>query len=418
MLTFAPEDTVRFTDLSVTEDQQGSFVVGSADSGEFVSIPEPGVFLIRQLQDGRSISEVTSSFRAQFGEDPGLADFLADLAALGFVERVGSTTQASKAPERSRGIVLLGGLQQRHCRWLMSPIVTILAMAAWTTLPILLATVHFPQAEDALVFPSVLVLLVVFVPVAWILLALHELAHSLVARAQGCPAYTRFGNRLWNLVCETDLSSIYSLPRKQRLRALLAGMSFDVIVLDICLLLQAVHLGVEVSLVVAYMLFSNLAYQACIFMRTDLYYAISTVIRINNLVPRARAECAYLLRVLLRRPGPRPPATRTERVAITGYLIGCLVGIGLGVATVVQLIIPASVGVISLAGQAIVRGPADPEFWAALFVIAFFIFVYSVLSWTFIRNRRDIRRNRPQPKHRRPPSPARHRVVTVADGRR
>jgi len=414
MLSLAPEDTVQFADLSVTEDQPGSFVVGSAESGEFVSIPSPGVFLIRQLQDGRSVAEVTSSFRSQFGEDPGLADFLADLGALGFVERVGSTKQVRTTPERSRGIVLLGRLGYRHCRWLMSPIITALVVVAWTTLPILLVTVHFPQAEDALVFPSVLVLLVVFVPVAWILLALHELAHSLVARAQGCPAYTRFGNRLWNLVCETDLSSIYSLPRKRRLRALLAGISFDVIVLDICLLLQAAHVGVEVSLVVAYMLFSNLAYQACIFMRTDLYYAISTVIGINNLVPRARAECAYLLRMVLRRPGPRPPATRMERVAIAGYLIGCVVGIGLGAITVVQLIIPATVGVISLAGQAIGRGPADPEFWAALFVIAFFIFVYSVLSWTFIRNRRDVNRNRPQPKHRRALSIGRHRVVDAA----
>jgi hypothetical protein len=279
----------------------------------------------------------------------------------------------------------------------------------------LLATIHFPQAEDALIFPSVLVLLVVFVPIAWILLAMHELAHSLVARAQGCPAYTRFGNRLWNLVCETDLSSIYSLPRRQRLRALLAGMTFDVMVLDICLALQGAHLGVEISLVIAYMLFSNLVFQACIFMRTDLYYAISTLIGMSNLVPRARAECAHLLRVMLGRPLLRTPATRVERITIVGYLIGCLVSLGLGAVTVVHLIVPATVGVISLAGEAIVRGPSDPEFWAALFVIAFLVFVYTVLSWTYIRNHRDVRRNRPRPKHLRSRLTPRHRAATTAD---
>lgn len=127
-------------------------------------------------------------------------------------------------------------------------------------------------------------------------------------------------------------------------------------------------------------------------MRTDLYYVFTNLTRLDNLIPQARAECAYLIHGLLRVPRQRPQAVSGRRLAVYGYLAGCLVGIGLGALTVIHLIIPASVGVVKLAVAAIGRGPAEPEFWAALFVVAFFAFVYSVLTWTFIRNRRDAAR--------------------------
>jgi hypothetical protein len=291
-------------------------------------------------------------------------------------------------------VALLGGLTQQHCGWLLSPAVTAVSVAAWVCLPLLLAVGRTPRAQDALVYRSVLVLLVVFVPVAWVLLALHELSHSLVARALGCPAYTRLGNRLWNLVCETDLSSIYSLPRRTRLRPLLAGMTFDVLILDVCLTLRALHTGGRAPLVIGYMLFSNLVFQTCIFMRTDLYYVVTTATRLDNLVPQARAECAYLVRALLRRQRRSPAIVGARRVAVRGYLAGCLVGIGLGAVTVVQLIVPASLGVVELALAAVRHGPGDPDFWAAMFVVAFFAFVYTTLGWTFVRNHRDTARRR------------------------
>jgi putative peptide zinc metalloprotease protein len=389
----APEDTVAFRDVSVTEDASGQFVLGDLETGEFVSLPEQGIIVVREFQRGHTAAEVSESFRARFGEAPDLDAFVSALADVGLVNRVGDTILGA-APQRSRGVVLLGGLTQRHCRWLLSPVVTVLSVAAWVCLALLLAIGRTPRAEDALVYPSVLVLLVVFVPVAWVLLALHELSHSLVARALGCPAYTRLGNRLWNLVCETDLSSIYSLPRRQRLRPLLAGMTFDVLVLDACLILRASHTGGRPPYVVAYMLFSNLVFQTCIFMRTDFYYVVTTATRLDNLVPQARAECAYLVRAFLRRQRRRPAMVGGRRIAVRGYLAGCLIGIALGAVTVVQLIVPASLGVVELAVAAVRRGPGDPEFWAAMFVVGFFAFVYTALGWTFVRNRRDTARQR------------------------
>lgn len=393
MLKLTAEDTVAFGEVSVTEDSSGQFLLGRVDTGDFVSLPLPGIFVVREFQQGQTVAQVTESFRTRFGEAPDLDAFLAELAEVGLVQRVGISVLAT-ALQRSRGVVLLGRLSSAHCRWLMSRPVTALSVAAWATLPLMLAIGHVPQAKDALVFPSILVLLLVFLPVAWVLLALHELSHSLVARALGCPAYTRFGNRLWNLVCETDLSGIYSLPRRRRLRPLLAGMTFDVIVLDGCLLLQPAGVGGRVPYVISYMLFSNLVFQACIFLRTDLYYVFTTLTRLDNLVPQARAEAAYLIRSLLRLPRQRPELTSRGRLPVYGYLVGCIIGIWLGVLTVVHLIIPASVGVVKLAVVALGHGPPDQEFWAALFVVAFFSFVYSALTWTFIRNRRDAVRQR------------------------
>lgn len=389
----SPEQTVQFRPgLSIVEDRPGQYCLGDPQSGEFVAVPTPGVFIVRAFQDGHSVEQVSHSFEAEYGEPPDLAAFIAELAGIGLVERVGSELQPAPA-QRARGVRLLAGLQQRHCRWLLSRPVTIFSVAAWAILPVLLLR-HVPTAADALVFPSVLVLLLLFVPIAWALLCLHELSHSLVARALGCPAYTRFGNRLWNLVCETDLSSIYSLPSRRRLRPLLAGMTLDVAILDVSLLLMTSEPGWRAPRVVAYMLFSNLIYQCCVFMRTDLYYVATTITGLDNLIPDARAELLFLVRQVLHRPSSPPRRSRTHRAMVRGYLVGCLAALGIGAATVANLIIPASVGVVRLAIAAIERGPSDPEFWAASFTVVFFAFVYSVLGWTFARNRRDRARSR------------------------
>ena len=104
----------------------------------------------------------------------------------------------------------------------------------------------------------------------------------------------------------------------------------------------------------------------------------------------SRAAITYWLRRLVHR---QPPQELT-RERSSASIWQAVVGIGLGAVTVVKLILPASREVISIAWTHMGNGPIDPQFWAGLFVVAFFAFVYSVLTWTFIRNRRDALRTK------------------------
>jgi putative peptide zinc metalloprotease protein len=389
----ARDDVVALDTISVTDEGTDLAYIGDRETGDFFAVPAVGGFVVRRLQAGHSLDDVERQCRDVFGEPVDVRGFVADLATLGLARPSRDHTEDDDATvRRQRGIVLLGGIAPDRCRWLWSPAATALAVAAWAALPVLLALGRLPRAADVLVYPDLLTLLTVFVPVAWLLMCLHELAHSLTARAVGCEAYTRFGNRFWNLVCETDLSTTYALPRRSRLRPLLAGMTWDVLVLDVCLALELAAWGGRPPYVVGYMVASTLVYQTFVFMRTDLYYVVTTLTRSDNLVPAARAEVARWARTLTGAQRNDRPTIGPRRLVVLGYLALCAVALGFGVVSFLHLTLPATVGVVRLGVEGLAAGVADHRFWTATFVLAFLGFVYATLLWTFVRNSRERRR--------------------------
>jgi hypothetical protein len=245
-----------------------------------------------------------------------------------------------------------------------------------------------PKPSDALVYPDIFILVALFAPVGWMLVCFHELAHSLVGRALGCPAYTRIGNRLWNLVCETDLSGIYSLPRRLRYRPLLAGMTWDLFVLDSCLLLKRLGIDWRPLRLIAFMLFTGMAFQVGVYMRTDLYFVIVTATRVDNLMSHARAEVRNLLARLRHRPSLAGGLTPRQRLFVRVYVAGCSVGLAVGLLAFVHLTLPVTIQVLHLAASTIGRGPSHASFWSATTTFTIIVALNTLLVATHIRNRR------------------------------
>lgn len=389
------ERVISLVQLSITPEENGEWYVGARASGEFVSLPAEGVYLIEQLQSGASLQAIKTSFAERFGQPPELDEFIDDLISLGFVRAIDDQPVQAEGT-RSRGIALLGSLTAEQCRWLLSGPVTALAITVWLAFPLLLMFGHHvPAATDVVLYGNNLfVVFLLFVPLGWVIVCIHELAHSLTARALGCPAYTRFGNRLWYFVCETDLSSIYSLPRRQRYRPLLAGMTTDLLILDVCLVARHSSMFERPARIIAFMLFANFTYQVCIFLRTDLYFVFTTATRLDNLIPMARQEVNALIGRITRRKQQLPwTVDNTElsarrRMTVRLYLLGCIAGIAVGVYTAGLLIIPANIRVIGAAISALRAGPSF-DFWSALFIVLFIPSIYAMMGWTFIRNYRE-----------------------------
>jgi hypothetical protein len=112
---------------------------------------------------------------------------------------------------------------------------------------------------------------------------MHEGAHWLAARSVGVRASITVSRRLYFLAFETDLSGLWSIPRRNRWRPLVAGMAFDAAMLGIVLLVRCAENGsasdgiarllgaitlVEVAAIVAQFLF---------FLRTDVYAMVVVV---------------------------------------------------------------------------------------------------------------------------------------------
>jgi hypothetical protein len=392
----APDERViSLVPLSITPEENGEWYVGAPSSGEFVSLPAEGVYLIEQLQSGASLQAIHTSFAERYGQPPELDEFIDDLVSLGFVRAVnGEPVQPEGS--RSRGIALLGSLTAAQCRWLLSRPITALAVTVWLAFPsLLLLGHHVPAATDVVLFGNNLfAVFLLFVPLGWLMVCIHELSHSLTARALGCPAYTRFGNRLWYFVCETDLSSIYSLPRRQRYRPLLAGMTTDLLFLDLALVARHTSIFERPARVVAFMLFANFTYQVMIFLRTDLYYVFTTATRLDNLIPMARQEVNRFVGRLTGRQLPwtvdDTELTAGRRTIVRLYLLACAGGIALGAYTIGLLIIPANIRVLSAAISAVRAGPSF-DFGSAIFILLFIPTIYTTMGWTFVRNYRERR---------------------------
>ncbi len=207
--------------------------------------------------------------------------------------------------------------------------------------------------------------------------AAHEGAHWLAARAVGVSAKITISRRLYFLALEIDLSGLWSLPRRRRYTALLAGMAFDALVLLPVLLARHGdaagwwQLGDGLLRTLAAITFIEvfaIVSQCWVFLRTDLYAVLITA-----------TGCVNLLRVnelLLRRTLRRiTPAQREELAGAPPRDLAVarwyrwihLLGIGGAAWFFVAFFAPATIQLLTWIGENMATGdPASIAFWEAL----------------------------------------------------
>lgn len=270
------DGTLDFHELSFLEDG-GEVTVGRADLGSFVILPADGAELLRRLAWGMSCEEAARWYAGTFGETVDIADFVAELDALGFVRHGPDNiappsavhwTRLGRAVFSPAGGVFLGAL-----------LVTAGAMMIHD--PALRPTYHhifFTQ------YISV-VMLVLFLGQMPLILV-HEMAHMLAGRRLGLPSRLSVGRRLYFLVFQTTLTSLVGVPRRKRYMPILAGMLADLGVFSALTAIAAAlqqpggmfPLAARIALGLAYMTLLRLAWQTWFFLETDIYYLIVTIL--------------------------------------------------------------------------------------------------------------------------------------------
>jgi len=125
---------------------------------------------------------------------------------------------------------------------------------------------------------------------------LHELAHMTAASVLGVNSKLGFGNRLWNIVAEADLSGILALPKHQRYFPLGAGMLMDIInismlsiiiyYIDNHTIISNYHVQILQAAILQIAI--TLTWQFNLFLRTDVYYIFCSYFTYPNLDQEAR----------------------------------------------------------------------------------------------------------------------------------
>ncbi|MCC8335442.1 hypothetical protein LMJ38_05800 [Streptomyces sp. R1] len=310
-----PTTRVVLHDLAVRPDRD-EWIVGRMATRTFVALPAAGARAVELLRAGRSVARTEETLRAETGEEFDIADFVGDLAALGFVARIGDRPVPDAEPPRAS----LPWLRPRHVRLALHPVLPLLvgallaaALAVLVRRPDLL-----PGYRDLLWSRHGSVVLLSGAAAGWALLLAHELAHLVTARAAGVPGKMRLGTRLQFLVMQTDISGIELAPRRHRLTAYLAGIALNLSVASsLVLVLAATETGTTAHRLLAAALLLALLplpFQCMVFTRTDLYFVLQDLTGCRDLYGDGLAYARYRFRRAVRpvRRGPRTEAARED----------------------------------------------------------------------------------------------------------
>lgn len=352
------------------------WVVGRVETGEFVVIPAEGRQVLELLGAGLSVGEVGARVGAEGGQELDIAEFVESLLELGFVAEVdGHPVTEPTAPRPT-----WGWLRPGHVRWMLHPLSGL--VAGVVVLAGVVAVIRrpglVPGYQDLLWNDSRGALAVLGdATLGWTIVLLHELGHLCTARAAGAPARMTLGTRLQFLVAQTDVSGIWSAPRRTRLTVYLAGMTVNLVIAAAAILTRGLTPAVipahglidQAAAAAAAISLVGLCGEFLLFMRTDIYFVVQDLTGAPNLYANSGAYLRYLARLLTRRlrpkttPRPLDPSRALparQRRAILAYTPLLVLGTGVCLTVAASVTIPAAVSILGHALSTLFTPPSTP----------------------------------------------------------
>ena len=362
-----PTSVLRLHELTVTP-QAGSFVVGRADTGRFVALPEVGVAALELLAAGQTVAQAMVALTPPSAAEPvDVLAFARSVVRLGFVR----TVDDCPAPGQSTRPSGVGVAMRPRLRWLFSRPMALAAASCGLGALVLITALPAvrPHALDVFFLPNPAASLAVLTLLTYALAAVHEFAHVLAAAALGVPARLRITRRLYFLTFETNLTGLWALPPRKRVGPLLAGLAFDAVALFGVLVLRAAEVGPDRFLAaLALIELSAIVTQFFVFLRTDIYSVMTAMLGCTNLSETTR----LMLRGMLRRLSPEQEAkltaSRPRDLAVARwYRIVHLAGMALALWFFLAYFVPSTWHLLVWMRQALTTsGPATLQFYEAL----------------------------------------------------
>jgi putative peptide zinc metalloprotease protein len=274
-------------------------IIGSSETGVFLAVPSEAVELLEQLAAGKNVGEVSDLYRQRYGETPDLEDFLLLLETKGLVgpadgsSNGGATGTSAQPPRQVR--YHFGNFPQPLARRLFSsPALAVYFLVMGLALAAMIRDPWLTPVPTDLFFPDHRALSwAILILAGYAAIFVHELAHLVATLAVGVKSRMGISHRLWYLVAETDLTGLWSVPKRQRYLPLLAGLVVDATSTALLVLLlfawrrewlalSTFWMRLARAMVFSYLM--GIVWQFFLFVRTDLYFLIATFLNCRNLL--------------------------------------------------------------------------------------------------------------------------------------
>lgn len=363
-------------------------VIGRPELGSFLALPSDAVEALDWLAEGHTVEKVRNLYAAKYGEVPDLEELLTVLAQRGFVRPAGENApelQGAAPPQQRHHF---SGISQRFAQRLFSPI-AIKACFAWIALGLMAVALEpgIVPGGSSLYFTEhrALCALSLFL-LSYAGVFIHEMGHLIAARAVGVGTRMSISHRLWVLVAETDLTGLWTVPKRQRYLPLLAGPLLDAVSASTLALVifasvrSPWHLPVLVAHFLEALMFlylMRLLWQCFFFVRTDFYYVFASIFSCRNLMQDTEVFLRnQLVRMGLGRAVISSPVAAREARVILAYAPLWLAGRALAFGTLFFVTIPLAAHYFRGIGETLATGfSADPYAFADSILMALFTLV-------------------------------------------
>ncbi|MEV0390753.1 hypothetical protein [Nonomuraea sp. NPDC050643] len=298
-----PTTRLEFHPLTYVEERDG-VTVGRVDGTSYAQLPADGVALLKRLADGMSPSEAAAWYSVSFGEAVDIDDFVDAMRDLGFVRTDGEDVAQAPAVR----FQALGRAAFSAPAWAAYSLLLVAAAVAMAVRPELR-----PHAANVFFLPSLIAVQFALALCQSPAILWHEWFHWLAARRLGLSSRLRIGRRYYYLVVETELDALLGVPPRRRYLPMLSGLFADLFLFAGLVLVAAAALPAwpgGLALAIAYTVLLRMAWQFYIFLRTDLYYVLTTALGCTNLHEVSRA---YLRHRFRRLPWVRPSDWATDQ---------------------------------------------------------------------------------------------------------
>lgn len=311
--------------------------VGRRDIDSYAVLPTDGAELVRQLAAGLTPREAADWYRNTYGERVDILDMLDALAELGFLRTDAEPVPDVSAPVRWQPV---GRALFSVPAWLAYAVVITGAIVAMIRHPQLV-----PRYQDVFFVHSFAVVELVAFVGQFPLILVHEAFHALAGRRLGLRSRLSIGRRLYFVVFETSLDGLVTVPRRERILPILAGMLADVVIVAVLVLIAATTaspLG-RLCLGLAFGTVLRLVWQLYFYLRTDLYVLFTTFLGCDDLHGVTKGVLGNVVRRLTGRPPLDESAWHpTDRRVARWYAWLMVVGYAVTLGTFVAAALPVA----------------------------------------------------------------------------
>ncbi|WP_328874369.1 hypothetical protein OHT76_32345 [Streptomyces sp. NBC_00287] len=358
------DDRVPFHHLTFVAEGPDEIVVGRPDTDDYAVLPADGTALLRRMIDGDTPRQAARWHEETYGEPVDIEDFLDTLRELGFVaEQAGS-------PARTAPVTFqwLGRAVFAPAAWAAYALLVLAAVIALVREPALRPDPGQVFFTESLVTVQLVLLVGQTAGIAW-----HEGFHVLSGRRLGLPCRLSVGRRMYFIVFETTLKGLLGVAKRQRYLPFLAGMVGDVLMYCGLTLYAAADRGSDgvlgvtgrLALALAFLTILRFTWQFYLFLRTDLYFLVASVLGCHDLHGATDARLRNRARRLVRRTPVVDESVWSDRDRQVAcwyepfYVAGALVL----TATVVAALTPIGVEFVERVWDGTVEGTWGVRFW-------------------------------------------------------